>query len=292
MLELVSMRAFGSLAMLVLGLLLVLSPAQAQEQQTEVVNGKTYIIHQIKSKETYYSLSRTYNIPVNDIMAANNKKGLRVGDSVRIPSNMNEDRSQLTPSANASNAAETISSDQILTEYKVGTSETLYSIAKRFKTNVNDIKRLNNLKSDNLREGQLLRIPDGALPPEPQQQQSPTVTEPEKDDIIPDVPVRDIEAKRYGVRETTEKGIGIWMNNLETRNNSNLALHKTAPIGTILKITNPISKSVTYAKVVGKFTDNKDTHDALVVISKSAAAYIGAVDKRFRIEITYGIPTE
>ena len=282
-------RKSSSLLLLFFGLLICSTAAQAQtasEQKTETVNGKTYIIHEIKAKETYYALSRTYSIPVNDIMAANNKKSLRVGDTVRIPSDITEDRQPLATNNGSTTTA--VSPDDILTDYKVGSNETLYAIAKRFQTNVDDIKRLNNLKSDNLREGQLLRIPDGNLPPEPVVPTAP----PAIVEKIDDVPVRNIQAGRYGVRETSEKGIAVWMNNLETKNNSNLALHKTAPIGTILKITNPISKSVTYAKVVGKFSENTETQDAIVVLSKSAAAYIGAVDKRFLIEITYGIPTE
>lgn len=284
---LIMKRRLSSLLLLCIGLLIGSTAVQAQTttaQKTETVDGKTYIIHQVKAKETYYALSRTYSIPVNDIMAANNKKSLRVGDTVRIPSTVTEERQPLTTAT----TTPAVSPDDILTDYKVGSKETLYAIAKRFQTNVEDIKRLNNLKSDNLKEGQILRIPDGNLPPEPVAAMEP----PANVEKIDDVPVRNIQAGRYGVRETSEKGIAVWMENLETKNNSNLALHKTAPVGTILKITNPISKSVTYAKVVGKFSENTETQDAIVVLSKSAAAYIGAVDKRFLIEITYGIPTE
>ncbi len=286
---LIMKRRWSSLLLLCIGLLSGSTALQAQttmEQKTETVDGKTYIIHEVKAKETYYALSRTYSIPVNDIMAANNKKSLRVGDTVRIPSTIAEERQSL--SSTTSTTAPSVSPDDILTDYKVGSKETLYAIAKRFQTNVEDIKRLNKLKSDNLKEGQILRIPDGNLPPEP----VAAIEPPAEVEKIDDVPVRNIQAGRYGVRETSEKGIAVWMENLETKNNSNLALHKTAPVGTILKITNPISKSVTYAKVVGKFSENTQTQDAIVVVSKSAAAYIGAVDKRFLIEITYGIPTE
>ncbi|WP_166332178.1 LysM peptidoglycan-binding domain-containing protein [Sphingobacterium chungjuense] len=289
MMALIMKRRWSSLLLLCIGLLSGSTALQAQttmEQKTETVDGKTYIIHEVKAKETYYALSRTYSIPVNDIMAANNKKSLRVGDTVRIPSTIAEERQSL--SSTTSTTAPSVSPDDILTDYKVGSKETLYAIAKRFQTNVEDIKRLNKLKSDNLKEGQILRIPDGNLPPEP----VAAIEPPAEVEKIDDVPVRNIQAGRYGVRETSEKGIAVWMENLETKNNSNLALHKTAPVGTILKITNPISKSVTYAKVVGKFSENTQTQDAIVVVSKSAAAYIGAVDKRFLIEITYGIPTE
>lgn len=277
--------------------------AEAQNnisQTTETIDGITYIIHKIQAKETYYQLSRIYDVAVSDIMSANNKKSLRAGDTARIPSpaprRAEEPRSTTTAQGRTNNIPSLIDAADILTEYKVGASETLFSIAKRFQTTVADIKTLNNLKSDLLREGQLLKIPDGELPraepTAPVQPVAPPVIELVETEEPKNLTARDFDAKRLGIRETSEKGIGVWMTNLETRNNSNLALHKTAPVGTVLKITNPITKSVTYAKVVGKFADNTDTQNAIVVLSRSAASYIGAVDKRFVVEITYGLPVE
>ena len=177
---------------------------------------------------------------------------------------------------------------KILTEYKVGNNETLYSIAKRFSTTVDNIKKLNSLNTDTVREGQTLKIPDGNV----------VVVQKETAPAAINIPIPDnlskeeieFETNRYGIREKKEKGIGIWMENLESGGRSNLALHRTAPVGTILKITNPLTKSVTFAKVVGKFSDTSESRDAIVILSKSAASYIGALDKRFLIEIAYGAP--
>lgn len=265
---------------------------------TETINGQRYVIHKLNPKDTYYQLGRQYNVVVKDIMEANNKKNLRVGDTVKIP--RGRAASAIPPAVVAippSNTKENnndpkqvlVSPQDILTEYKVGKSETLYAIARRFGTNVNDIKRINGLTSDSLREGQLLKIPNGDLP-------EPIVEKPIEVPIIIEQhqPIDDSDFKpnKYGIREKKEKGIGVWMENLESDGQSNLALHKTAPVGTVLKITNPMTRSVTFAKVVGKFADNADTQDAIVVLSKSAASFIGALDRKFQIEITYGIPLE
>ncbi|WP_187773983.1 MULTISPECIES: DPBB and LysM peptidoglycan-binding domain-containing protein [Sphingobacterium] len=269
--------------------------AQAQtnnSQKTETINGKTFIIHTIAAKDTYYQLSRQYGVPVKTIMSANNQKNLRLGDVVRIPSTAAPVE---TPAPKKDTTREVINtviaeqSGQVLTQYKVGPNETLYSIAKRFATNVESIKSMNNLTSDVVREGQTLKIPDGKIAV-----QEPTPTEP-IELPIPDVNRQqeiEFETNRYGIREKKEKGIGIWMDNLESRGKSNLALHRTAPVGTILKITNPLTKNITFAKVVGKFSDTADSRDAIVILSKSAASHIGAFDKRFLIEITYGAPIE
>lgn len=277
--------------------------AQQKSDKTETVHGVTYIIHEIQSKETYYQLSRTYDIAINDLMNANNSKDLRAGDTVRIPklakkkaketdkANGNEVTPKIHATIDNAPAVDPSLKKYVMTDYKVGSKETLYSIAKRFNTSIKDLQILNNLEDERISAGQVLHIPNGPLP------------EPKKDEakvpeliIVPsargngNISEKDFDENRYGIREKSERGIGVWMENLETKNNSYLALHKTAPVGTILKITNPITKSVTYAKVVGKFTENSETQEAIVVLSKSAAANVGAFDKRFLIQLNYGLP--
>lgn len=260
---------------------------------TEIVNGEVYILHRVESKETYYALGRKYKAQVKDIMSANNKKNLKPGDTIKIPTGRTAPTetiaaTPLTPS----NTQLPQEENPILTAYKVGTGETLYAISRRFSTTVDEIKKLNNLTNDTVREGQLLNIPNSdyhepepeVIPPSPAVKPTTTIVEPQRN--------LGFDANRYGIREKQEKGIGVWMENLETDGKSNLALHKTAPVGTIIKITNPLTKNVTYAKVVGKFNETSDTQDAIVILSKSAASYIGALDRRFLIEITYGLPIE
>jgi len=267
-------------------------------QKTTTVEGKKYIVHSISAKDTYYQLSRIYAVPVKDIMAANNKKNLRVGDQVLIPTV--EVSTPVTPiPEEPTTVVEPTKKERevnfqtgtvnakILTAYKVGNNETLFSIAKRFGTTVDDIKKINNLSSNVLQEGQTLKIPDGGVVETQEVIESSSsnlpIPEPAKEEV-------EFEANRYGIRETKEKGIGMWMEDLESAGRNNLALHRTAPVGTILKITNPLTKSVTFAKVVGKFTNTAESHDAIVILSKSVASNIGAFDKRFLIEITYGAP--
>ncbi|NGM65159.1 LysM peptidoglycan-binding domain-containing protein [Sphingobacterium sp. SGR-19] len=255
----------------------------------EVVNGEINIIHRIERKETYYALSRRYNIPVNRIMEVNNKKSLRPGDTVKVPTGRQEVPSTVISSSTPAKKDQQQGQPKVLTAYKVGKSETLYAISRRFGTTVEAIKKMNELRSDSLRKGITLKIPNADYrEPIPKAPEQPIAIDTSSATEL--TPEQIIAANRYGIREKQEKGIGVWINDLETDGQSNLALHKTAPIGTILKITNPMTRNVTYAKVVGKFTDTSETKDAIVVLSKSAAAYIGALDRRFLIEIAYGVP--
>jgi len=74
--------------------------------------------------------------------------------------------------------------------------------------------------------------------------------------------------------------------------NKKLILHRTAPVGTVIKITNPMTNRTTFAKVVGRFTENENTKDVIVVMTKNVAESLGALDKRFHVSISYGIPNE
>ena len=67
-----------------------------------------------------------------------------------------------------------------------------------------------------------------------------------------------------------------------------LILHRTAPVGTIIQITNPMTNRSTFAKVVGKFTENETTKDVIIVMTKAVADAVGALDKRFFCTLTYG----
>ena len=258
----------------------------------EIVNGQRYVVHKLAPQETYYQLSRIYGVPVKDIMNTNNKKNLRVGDTVRIPRGKTtvEEQSAKNPTP----AQEKVLIDpQDVTEYKVSKSETLYAISRRFGISVEDIKKVNGLTSENLREGQILKVPNHSLPePEPKIENIIVQELPKEIQEHQTIDDSMFKPNKYGIREKKERGVGVWMESLQGDGQTSLALHKSAPIGTILKITNPMNRSVTFAKVVGKFGDNEDTQDAIVVLSKSVATSIGVLDRKFQVEITYGIPLE
>jgi len=85
-----------------------------------------------------------------------------------------------------------------------------------------------------------------------------------------------------------EKGTATWIVDQDLDPTKMLVLHRSAPIGTVMKITNPMSNRTTFAKVVGKFTENESTKDIIIVMTKAVADALGALDKRFYCNLTYG----
>ena len=108
----------------------------------EESSSSTYVV---KSGDTLYSIARQFNTTVDSIKTLNNltSNTLRVGQTLRIPGETEEDT--------------TIDVDYINYTVKVGDS--LYAIARNYGVTVNDIKEFNNLISNDLAIGQILRIP-------------------------------------------------------------------------------------------------------------------------------------
>jgi len=249
----------------------------------ENTDGTLTILHKVEPKENYYSIGRIYKISPKKIGDFNNNVSLKPGLIIKVP----------TTRAFATQMAETVQKEtaETIIDYKVGPREFLYALAKRFNTSVEDIKKLNNLKSNNLSIGQMLKIHPGtnaepvkAPEPEPIVTASTDEADTEQRPKIP--------TGRLGISEKSERGVAIWIEGENLDETKMLALHKTAPVGTVIKVTNPMTDKVTFVKVVGKFTENESTKDVIIVLTKATADLLGVLDKRFQVSIDYGIPNE
>ena len=102
-----------------------------------------YETYTVKSGDTLYGISNQFGVSVTELAELNGIKGsnLAVGTVLKIPgkSGVNPDNMFM---------------------YTVQAGDSLYSIARKYNTTVNDIINLNYLKSNNLSIGQILRIPE------------------------------------------------------------------------------------------------------------------------------------
>lgn len=98
------------------------------------------VIYIVKSGDNLYKIANSYNTTVDELKAINNliSNNLSIGQKLKIPSN-DEANNYVT--------------------YQVVGGDTLYSIAKKYNTTTTDIKNFNNLSSNLLSIGQVLKIP-------------------------------------------------------------------------------------------------------------------------------------
>jgi membrane-bound lytic murein transglycosylase D len=121
--------------------------------------GRDKIIHRVRSGDVLGRIAGTYHVSVADIKKWNNlySNTIRVGQNLKI---------WLTPNAAASAVASVIQTAprQSVTEngtkyYIVQPGDTLWDISKSYNDlSIEKIKKLNNLKSNNIKPGQKLVI--------------------------------------------------------------------------------------------------------------------------------------
>ncbi|MCK7553515.1 LysM peptidoglycan-binding domain-containing protein [Chitinophaga sedimenti] len=84
---------------------------------------------------------------------------------------------------------------------------------------------------------------------------------------------------------TSEKGPGSWFR--ANAQSKYYALHKTAPRGTIVKVTNPLNGKSVYAKVLDAIPQSKANAGLIIKLSNSAQEALGTTEARFFCELKY-----
>lgn len=104
-------------------------------------NSSNYINYVVIKGDSLYAIAKKYNTTVEEIKRLNNLSSnlLSIGQVLKINSNGN-------------------SSNNNSINYIVVKGDSLYAIAKKYNTTVEEIKRLNNLNSNLLSIGQVLKI--------------------------------------------------------------------------------------------------------------------------------------
>lgn len=102
------------------------------------------VYHNVEKGETLYSLSKIYNTTVRNIQNWNDIRGtnISVGEKLIVSQNGTDANNYIPESSNT---------------HTVRKGETLYSISKRYGTSVSRLKSLNNITSNIIEIGQVLR---------------------------------------------------------------------------------------------------------------------------------------
>lgn len=105
--------------------------------------------HVVRKSESLHSIARKYHVSVEELKSVNNLSGTRVqkGATVIIPSHPD---AKITKQKNSEKPK----------NYKVSKGDTLPGIAKKTGIKMADIRRLNGLKGNRIKSGQLLALTD------------------------------------------------------------------------------------------------------------------------------------
>jgi LysM repeat protein len=106
--------------------------------QKIVAEGKVYYMHQVVKGQTLYSISKAYNVTV-DQLTRNNEippNGIKEGQMLKVPANANA-------TATVATAATPANQDERFLYHRVKRGETLSSVAGEYGISVRDLKKAN-----------------------------------------------------------------------------------------------------------------------------------------------------
>jgi membrane-bound lytic murein transglycosylase D len=130
-----------------------------QSEKPRIVSVRTvFIKHRVRKGETIASIANKYNVSDSVIISHNklsSKKKLVQGRKLKIPITRENQGYASSKSKQKNDKIKIASSGR----YKVKKGETLLMIARRFEISSDQIKELNNIKTDKIRVGQILKLP-------------------------------------------------------------------------------------------------------------------------------------
>jgi LysM repeat protein len=149
--------------------------AIAEYTNTPYLEPNTSEQYTVQRGDTLYSISKKFNISINKLKELNNLESNTIlpGQKLIIKEPTNPPQP---------------------TTYKVQKGDTLYSISQKFNTTVDEIKRLNNISSNNIYINQELYIPSTNTLPSPP---------------LPIPPINDDENEEYS-EYIVQKGDSLW----------------------------------------------------------------------------------
>jgi len=258
-------------------------------------SSKTYIVYKMGNKQPVLSVLKRYNLSLAEFKQANPETDIPVksGEIVFIPLHyMDESTAVLTQSPKAAALPPaTIATEKKSDEKKVddegihivSAKQSLLSVANLHKVTMAEIRKWNNLTSDVLKEGQRLWVA------------APKTTVIDKTTLLPsknpgeenkgtEIAASKEGTNPEGLKKTIETGIAELID-VPDNSGKYLALHKSAPIGTLVLVKNLANNQSIWVKVIGRLPNG----DSKLIIKLSPKAFerLNAVDKRIRAEISY-----
>lgn len=250
-------------------------------------SNKTYIVYKVENKQSLHSILKHFNLSLTEFKQINPEVNIPInsGEIIFIPIHYLDEvtnalNAPIKPlekvAAKKQNEIKPIESGIHI----VSAKQSLLTIANLYQVTMAEIRKWNNLLTDNLREGQRLLVEA----PKNLVIDKSTLLGSKNDkgveELKSDLSVKESE----GLKKTIEIGIAEL---IEVPDNSGkyLALHKSVPIGTLVLVKNLANNQSIWVKVIGRLPNS----DGKLIIKLSPKAFerLNAVDKRIRAEISY-----
>ncbi|MDP4656733.1 MAG: LysM peptidoglycan-binding domain-containing protein [Algoriphagus sp.] len=194
--------------------------------------------------------------------------------------------SDSNPSDSLAKAVPTKSEEWVIHQVKSG--ESLFSLSKEYGSSVGDLIEWNSLSSNNLKIGQSLKVSRIQASVATSESKLESQTE----SAVPVEIQENVEIENPvvntsgGFSNTKENGLAELIPGTEA-NKKYLVLHRTAPVGSVVRVKNEENDRTIFARVVGVLPETGDNSKVLIKLSQAAYQQLKAVNARFPVEILY-----
>lgn len=216
--------------------------------------------HSVKAGETLYAISRLYNVSVDDLKKWNNltSNALALGQKIIVEAAPVITDTTPNTSATATNEGsnDTNNTQEVQTQPQV-TRDTASNPVGQTETAVADTMAVSTNTASTLDTTTQIQVA-----PEP------------------------VRYNGTPFKEITEEGVAELIEEDEPTKKF-LALHKTAKVGTVIKIRNLKNDLAVYVRVIGNIPNTADNENVLIKINKRAHDQLKAIDPRLRVELSY-----
>jgi len=248
--------------------------------------GKT-VIHPVSAGETLYGIAARYQVTMKELRKWNDLGNDQVAEGfvLYIGANKPENAAKISPPVDQTATATTTPASNSF--HIVSAKETVYGIARKYGLTVPQLQQLNNLEDYNVSIGDTLFLQSAKTEVD---EQTPMPTE----ELTAEVSTEELviqpsvssKSKSSGpTKAIKEKGIATVFPDNDTK--KYLALHRDAPVGTIMQVRNEMTNLTVFVRVVGRLPNTGDNNNVLLKLSQAAQQGLGALDNRFRVEISY-----
>lgn len=238
-------------------------------------------IHVVEPGQTLYSLAVRYGVPQSEIRKWNNlsNDNVLIGQALIVTEKAYQVRVPATPVSNPTKTADTPPSRTNPAKSTDTKAETKPASASRpdAKPDRPAPRQPDESVADN-------RRPDANTTSE--RSERPAATKPAEAEVVElPRPGNDAPMPTRG-RRVSSSGVAEMIEGPDD-SGKYLALHRTAPIGTLVQVRNEFNNQTLWVKVIGRLPDTGVNDKIMLKLSAQAFAKLSPEDRRFRAEVSY-----